>query len=554
MGAAPSAILPLSDHLINQIAAGEVIDRPASVVKELLENCLDAGARRIEVELGRGGLEFISVSDDGSGIAADEIHHALRRHWTSKISRTADLIGIGSLGFRGEALASIAAVADIEIVTRTPNDDHGWRVTAAAGQQPSVPVPYQGVVGTRVRVRDLFHNVPARRRFLKRPRTEFLQAQRVLRRTGFACPDAALSFTQAGSRALRLRPANVGETSPRWRSLFGEQFCRSAIAVEFAVDGIAVRGWVGGPELASNSSDLQYLAINGRTIRDRQIAHAVRLAYEDSLPTGKFPVYAVAMELPLDQVDVNVHPGKLEVRFVAVRSLHDLVYACVRRALGDGTGLQPTPGPTVQTNRVVVSEDQARYGSRGDRRPGPADEPDIFGRPLALVEDRFLIYWRASALRALDLRATWSEIIARRLKACGSAPSIARPLLIPERLPPNSAAWDDTFTEGLRGFGFNIDDMGPSGRVLRSVSAVLPDIAADRFILALSGALADNPELVDAIAAATAAAMGLGESGQPSGRMLGELARAGTAAGCEPTAGAFEISGAALSQWAGTLD
>ncbi len=554
MGAVPSTILPLSDHLINQIAAGEVIERPASVVKELLENCLDAGARRIEVELGRGGLEFISVSDDGSGIAADEMQAALRRHWTSKISRAADLIGIGSLGFRGEALASIAAVADIEIVSRTIADDHAWRVTAAAGQQPSAPIPWQGAIGTRVRVRDLFHNVPARRRFLKRPRTEFLQAQRVLRRTGFACPDAALSFTQAGSRGLRLRPANVGETSPRWRSLFGEPFCRSAIVVDFAVDGIAVHGWVGGPDLASNTSDLQYLAINGRIIRDRQIAHAVRLAYEDSLPTGKFPTYALALELPLDQVDVNVHPGKLEVRFVAVRSLHDLVYACVRRALGDGTALHPSPEPMAQIAGVVVSEDHARYGTRGDRRPAPEDASDTFGRPLALVEDRFLIYWQASALRALDLRATWSKIIACRLKACGGAPAVARPLLIPERLPPASNAWDDRLTDGLRGLGFDTDDLGPSGRVLRSVSAVLPDIAADRFVLALPGALAENPELVDAIAAATAAAIELGESGQPSGRMLGALTRAGTAAGCEPTAGAFEISGMALNRWAGKLD
>ena len=552
MEAAVSTIRPLSDHLINQIAAGEVIERPASVIKELIENGLDAGAREIGIEIGGGGLEFMVVTDDGAGIAADEIHAALKRHWTSKLDRNTDLGAIGSLGFRGEALASIAAVADIEIITRTRADDHAWRVTAEAGQRPSQPAPCQGPTGTRVCVRDLFYRIPARRRFLKRPRTEFLHVQRLVRRLGFARPHIAFRFTQAGSRGLHLRPSAWGEGSPRWRALFGEAFASAARPIDVVVDVVGVQGWIGGPELATNTSELQYLALNGRQIRDRHIAHAIRLAFEDRLAPGKFPAYALAIELPTDQVDVNVHPAKLEVRFVALRAIHDLVFAAVRRTLGEDAALPTADADPAPLYAARVNDVGANYHRAGgtDRGLGAMDPFDVFGRPLALVDDRYLVFLRAGALFGLNLRETWAAVIACRLAAHGADGSRTRPLRIPERLSAAEFIANSDLRQGLVGLGFEIDDLGAAGYVLRSVPAVFPDIATTLFCQNLPHVLGTADDLTDAVARAAAAAVDLGDRGQPSERCLGELVRAAAAAAIDPVSTAFAITGDRLHRMA----
>ena len=552
MEAAVSTIRPLSDHLINQIAAGEVIERPASVIKELIENGLDAGAREIGIEIGGGGLEFMVVTDDGAGIAADEIHAALKRHWTSKLDRNTDLGAIGSLGFRGEALASIAAVADIEIITRTRADDHAWRVTAEAGQRRSQPAPCQGPTGTRVCVRDLFYQIPARRRFLKRPRTEFLHVQRLVRRLGFACPHIAFRFTQDGSRGLHLRPSAWGAGSPRWRALFGEAFASAALPIDIAVDAVGVQGWIGGPELATNTSELQYLALNGRQIRDRHIAHAIRLAFEDRLAPGKFPAYALAIELPTDQVDVNVHPGKLEVRFVALRAIHDVVFAAVRRALGVDVALPTSDADPTPSHAAWVNDAGATYHRSGGTNGGLAalDQSDSFGRPLALVDDRYLVFLRAGVLRGLDLREMWATVIGCRLAARGPGKPRARPLLIPERLPSAGPIANGDVRQGLVGLGFEIDDLGAAGYVLRSVPAVFPDIAPTPFCQDLPHVLSATDDLSDAVARAAAAAVDLGDRGQPSERCLGELVRAAAAAAIDPVSAAFTITGDRLRRMA----
>ena len=552
MEAVARAIHPLSDHVINQIAAGEVIERPASVVKELVENSLDAGARDIDIDIGGGGLEYVTVTDNGAGIPADEIHAALKRHWTSKINDTTDLARIGSLGFRGEALASIAAVADVEIIARTSGDDHAWRVATAAGQPPAQPTPYQAPLGTRVSVRDLFYLIPARRRFLKRPRTEFLHVQRFVRRIGFACPHAALRFTQAGSRGLHLRPSSWGEASPRWRALFGEAFARAAIPIDVVVDNVSVQGWIGGPDLATNTSELQYIALNGRHIRDRHIAHAIRLAFDERLPPGKFPAYALAIELPVDQVDVNVHPGKLEVRFVSLRDIHDLVVAGVKRALGEDARLPPAESGSTPSHPATINDAGATYHRAVGtaRSVATADPADVFGRPLALVDDRYLVFLIAGELRGLDLRDTWAAAIAQRLEMRDTERPSARPLLIPERLSLDERIFDADLSQRLGALGFDIDDLGAAGYVLRSIPAVLPDITTATFCRDLPVALEGSDALTVAVARAAAAAIDLGDLGLPSARVLSELMRAAAAAEIDPTSDAFAITGGLLRRLA----
>ncbi|MEX2480960.1 MAG: DNA mismatch repair endonuclease MutL, partial [Gammaproteobacteria bacterium] len=466
-------IQPLAEHLINQIAAGEVIERPASIVKELVENSIDAAAAIIEVEVAAGGVEAITVTDDGCGIPGAELPAALRRHWTSKLSTAAGLDAITSLGFRGEALASISAVADVDIVSRPHDQAHAWRLQVAAGSDPGTAAPARGNPGSRIEVRALFHHVPARRRFLKQPRTEFLHVQRLVRQLAFARPDIAFTLKQADTRSLRLRPAAYGAPAPRWQGLFGSRFCQAAEAVDVEIEGIRVQGWIGGPELAGTHSDLQFIALNGRVIRDRNLQHAVRSAYGEAIAPGRFPAYALALTVAPGTVDVNVHPGKLEVRFAALRAVHDVLHAAVRRALGSGALAVPAvaverqaPAPLRESAPFYArGRSAASAGANSARGTTAAVPATAWGRPLALVDGRVLLCARDEAVFGFDLRAAWDEILQRRLALAAARP---RPLLLPVRLPPETAAVLVGHA-GLRELGFEFDDLGPAGAVLRAV-------------------------------------------------------------------------------------
>jgi len=544
-----NTIHPLPSYLINQIAAGEVIERPASVVKELVENGLDADAANITIELGDGGLDFVSVVDDGSGIAVYDIHAALKRHWTSKLSKYNDLATITSLGFRGEALASIAAVADVEIVTRTDSDTHAWRVTVTPETPPTSPEPCRGAFGTTVRVCDLFHHVPARRRFLKRSRTEYLHVRRLVQRFGFASPRVGLKLSHDGRRGLHLRPASRGESSQRWRSLFGESFAETAKPIDIVVGNVHLWGWVGTPELARNSSELQYLALNGRQIRDRHIAHAIRLAFEESLAPGKVPVYALAIDLPIDEVDVNVHPGKLEVRFAELRTIHDLVFSVAREALDSPADLTPVrPSPVVPTMSQTKSGRES-VGASADL-PRANLLAEYLGRPLVLVEDRFLLFLIGSELHGLDLCHAWNKVITARFIKTGTEPEVAsRPLLIPERFDSNALCRDPTIIGDLRNLGFEIDDLGVGGYVLRSVPAVLPEFATREFCLEI-GRFKSRHDVITAVAHSAATSANLGETGLLSMDALHEFLWAATAADLDPKAFIFKIKGSDLHRLA----
>jgi len=331
-----SRIQLLSPRLANQIAAGEVVERPASVAKELLENSLDSGARRIDVEVEQGGVKLLRVRDDGSGISADDLPLALARHATSKIRELEDLEGVLSLGFRGEALASISSVARLTLTSRTASAGEAWQVETEGRDMTPRVQPAAHPVGTSVEVRDLFFNTPARRKFLKAEKTEFDHLQEVIRRLALARFDVGFHLRHNGKSILSLHEAH-DETARARRvgAICGPGFMEQALPIDVERNGLRLWGWVGLPTFSRSQADLQYFFVNGRAVRDKLVAHAVRQAYRDVLFNGRHPTFVLFLELEPNGVDVNVHPTKHEVRFREGRSVHDFLYGTLHRALAD---------------------------------------------------------------------------------------------------------------------------------------------------------------------------------------------------------------------------
>jgi len=325
-------IRPLPDHLINQIAAGEVVDRPAAALKELMENSLDAGARAIDVELAGGGTRLIRVADDGDGIEREELALAVTRHATSKIATPADLSAIETLGFRGEALASIAAVSRLAITSRSRDKPHAWRLEVEGGEL-SVPQPAALASGTTVTVQELYFNTPARRKFLRTEATEYGHCEDAFRRIALSHPEAGFTLSHNGSARYRLLG---GGRRARVDALLGDAFATHAAPVETEGPGLALTGWAVRPAYAADAGagrDGQYVFINGRFVRDRVLSHALREAYRDVLHNERQPAYALWLEIEPRQVDVNVHPTKIEVRFRESGAVHQFVRFAVEKAL-----------------------------------------------------------------------------------------------------------------------------------------------------------------------------------------------------------------------------
>ncbi len=346
-------IRALPDHLINQIAAGEVVERPASVIKELLENAVDAAATQIEIDIEQGGVKRIRVRDNGYGIPKDELALALSRHATSKISSLDDLEQVRSLGFRGEALPSIASVSRLTLSSCDQNCDQGWSLQTDNSGTPQEPVPIAHATGTSIEVRDLFFNVPARRKFLKTEKTEFGHIEDMVRKIALSRFDIGLHLRHNQKSTLHLRPAHDrAESERRLAEICGSPFVEQSHYLDYEAAGLRLWGWVGLPTFSRSQADLQYFYVNARNIRDKLITHAVRQAYQDVLYHGRHPAYVLYLELNPELVDVNAHPTKQEVRFREGRLVHDFLFRTLHQALADlrpGEATAPTHLPTQQT-------------------------------------------------------------------------------------------------------------------------------------------------------------------------------------------------------------
>jgi DNA mismatch repair protein MutL len=343
----PRPIQALPDQLISQIAAGEVVERPSAVVKELLENALDAGATQVTVRLEEGGVKRIAITDNGRGIAPEQLPLALARHATSKIASLGDLENVGTLGFRGEALASIASVAAVTLTSRTHDAAHAWEIV---GSQHGSVAPSSGAPGTTIDVLDLYFNTPARRKFLKSEQTEFGHCAEVVRRIALARPDVSFSLSHNGRTIDHWA---VSDLARRSAQILGQNFAEARLALDDSGGPLRLHGFAGLPTASKARNDAQFFYVNGRFVRDKLLVHAVRAAYEDVLHGDRFPSYVLALELDPALVDVNVHPSKIEVRFRDSRAVHQFVFHAVQRALAQTSatafGSVPSPQPAAES-------------------------------------------------------------------------------------------------------------------------------------------------------------------------------------------------------------
>ena len=512
------SVRQLSEAVINRIAAGEVVERPASVVKELVENALDAGARRIDVLTDGGGRRLIRVTDDGEGMTRADLELAVERHATSKLDSD-DLLAIHTLGFRGEALPSIGAAATLTMTTRHADEPHAWSITVDAGEK-SAAKPASLGHGTTVEVRDLFHATPARLKFLKADRSEAEAVRDVVRRLAMSRPD--VSFTLAGEERAPLTwgPAADGDHLVRLGDVLGPDFRANAVAIDGGQEGIRVTGFAGLPTLSRANSLGQYLFVNGRPVRDKLLFGAVRAAYADYLPRDRHPVLALFVSLDAREVDVNVHPAKTEVRFRDAGRVRSLIVRALKEALvREGQRAATTGGSaTIATFRPAAAPRRSAYDwRRSPARPAgfaptrsgaaagfaeaaqaafdvgepAADaavarfEPaaDLIDRPLgaarAQVHETYIVAQTHDGLVIVDQHAAHERIVYERMKAAIEKTGVARQiLLIPEivELDETDTARLAARAEELARFGLVIETFGPGAVAVRETPSMLGDV------------------------------------------------------------------------------
>ncbi len=503
------AIQILPDVLISQIAAGEVVERPAAALKEILENSLDAGATDIQIDLEQGGIKRIRVADNGSGIARDELELALTRHATSKIASLADLERVASLGFRGEALASIAVISRVQLTSRSADAEHAWAIQAEGGRV-AAPTPAARATGTTLDIQDLFFNTPARRKFLKTEATEYAHCAETVRRLALANPQVAFTLTHNGRVQLRL---NVEPAHSRVRQVLGEAFEANTIAVDAAAGVLRVSGWVIRPSAATGSRDSQHVFVNGRYVRDKLIVHALKEAYRDVLHHQLNPAYCLFINLPPDLVDVNVHPAKTEIRFRDSRGVHQFLFHAVERLLSAPAATEHVAvaaesmppnlsrpawtAPQQAAMPLQVNEAMAFYapldhglGARiqdsGDLvapaaqpfpESGAHDTPPL-GYALAQLHGVYVLAQNAQGLVLVDMHAAHERVVYEKLKTALDARAVpAQTLLIPVALTVDArdVAEISPHLEPLREIGFELSITSPTSVAVRSVPWLLKD-------------------------------------------------------------------------------
>ncbi len=501
----------LPELLVNQIAAGEVVERPASALKELMENSLDAGAQSVAVDLVEGGVRRLRVVDDGAGIERDDLPLALARFATSKIATLEDLERAGTLGFRGEALASIGAVARLAILTRRSSDRHAWRIACEAGNVSAIE-PAALASGTTVEVEDLYFNTPARRKFLKSEATEFARCDEAFSRIALSRPAVAFSLVHNGRRSAHLPPEDTRARSAR---VIGDDFAAGAVQIEAHGTRLAITGLVAAPGFTRATRDAQYLFVNGRFVRDKVVAHAIREAYADVMHGDRFPAYVLFLEIDPALVDVNVHPTKSEVRFRESNAVHQFVFHALARALaapiaGSDSAI-PKPGtddgfpsgrtdvlpngkpwsvPGFGQSSLAMAQPAAGYEAlfaaavADERRvvpPATPGEAPALGYALAQLHGIFVLAQNTAGLVLVDMHAAHERIVYEGLKdALDAATLPSQPLLVP--IPMTVTAEEaEQAHDGraqLESLGFDVAPSGPRELVIRAVPALLADLDA----------------------------------------------------------------------------
>lgn len=512
-------IARLPDLLISQIAAGEVVERPASVLKELLENSLDAGSKAIQVHLEEGGVKLIRITDDGCGIAKDQLALALTRHATSKIASLDDLERVGTLGFRGEALASVASVARLSITSRERGATHAWKLRGEPGAEPE---PAALMAGTVVEMRDLYFNTPARRKFLKSESTEFAHCADAVKRLALTRPDVAISLTHNGRNLFQLAPADAPR---RIADILGDDFLGAARAVEAGAGALAIAGFAIDPTRATDAKDGQYVFVNGRFVRDKIISHALREAYRDVLHGSRQPAVCLFVNIDPALVDVNVHPAKTEVRFRDSRAMHQFVFHAIQRTLAAPVQAEAAPALVERgtanaeySNATVTPKNQPNFeyapplrhqASLGVAEPAaaaylafartaqdigqstaprPAVAPQFqpvesagsdgppLGYALAQLHGIYILAQNARGLILIDMHAAHERILYEKLKTAFDHRQIAtQALLIPAvfAADPLDIAAVEEHAEALADLGFQIAPLGPNQLGVRAVPALL---------------------------------------------------------------------------------
>ena len=505
-------IRTLPSHLINQIAAGEVVERPASVVKELVENSLDAGAGAITIEVDAGGTRLIRVIDDGCGIDRDQLVSALSRHATSKIGSLEDLENIASLGFRGEALPSIASVSRFTLTSRLQQAEHAWKLQA---REDAEPLPDAIPQGTQVEVLELFYNVPARKKFLRTEQTEYKHIETLFKNMALSHPAGAFKLIHNQKVVYQLASVqNAVDQQRRIAALCGKSFAESLVEIDISADQMRLQGWVALPTFNRSQADMQYFFVNQRMVRDKLISHAVRQAYQDVLFHGRHPAYVLALTMDAKQLDVNVHPQKHEVRFRHSRMVHDFLFRSLHQALGevqsaqqiDSPGfaladevrsLQPDqPGlifnqPFRGERATNLREQMQSYGAllQPDVQPVAVGEqqPEIppLGFALAQLKGIYILAENSGGLIIVDMHAAHERIVYERMKQnVQQEDVIAQPLLVPIAFGVSQTEADlvEENTELFGHLGFNVERLGPEQIRLRAVPALLKNADSEQLL------------------------------------------------------------------------
>ena len=514
-------IQSLPIQLINQIAAGEVVERPSSVVKELIENCFDAGATQINIDIEQGGARLIKIRDNGCGIVKDDLPLALSRHATSKIFTLQDLEQVVSMGFRGEALPSISSVAKLTLISRTAGAECAWRVTADGSESNFDPQPDSHPEGTTIDVRDLFYNTPARRKFLKSEKTEFIHIEALIKRMALSRFDTSFRLTHNQKEIFNLK-AGLTELSKTQRiaNICGPEFIDHSVNIDFTASGLQLSGWVGLPTFSRSQQDMQFFYVNGRLIRDKLVSHAVKQAYQDVLFHGRHPVFVLYLMLDPTLVDVNAHPAKLEVRFREGRLVHDFLFTALHRSLAN---LRPQNNLEQHSNNVTleylpntqqphvtnqtfdyrlpqqaslplsVTEALTSYTSLYSEntslpnhdQPLSNEGTPTLGYAIAHLHNIYILAETTHGIILVDTHAAHERITYERLKLQyqqGSIPT--QPLLLPIKLNVSSAEADlaEQEHEFFSLLGFEINRSGPQTIILRSTPALLGNIDKETLI------------------------------------------------------------------------